>query len=294
MSTAKWLALGAALCLAPGAALAQADKISGNSVKIGILNDQSGVYADFGGKWSVEAARMAVAPGRAAPGRRERQPDHDQMPARNVRQRRIERPGDRGGAAGRRGGGQGRAGEDQGRRSGRQDAHLGLPSGLVRDQLDRGAVGLLRPARARRHAPLPVQHHERRHVRDPEGPEEGARLVQRHGQRQGMLALVGPHVRRLGPQARGDADPARARLVRQLSHLLARLQAGLGHRRAAGLQVGLAPGREEEHHRGLAAAANWLALHGLDTDATVLPATMGGNNPFAADLGNYVAFSKLT
>ena len=30
------------------------------SVKIGVLNDQSGVYADFGGKYSVEAARMAV------------------------------------------------------------------------------------------------------------------------------------------------------------------------------------------------------------------------------------------
>ena len=29
-------------------------------VKIGVLNDQSGVYADYGGKWSVEAARMAV------------------------------------------------------------------------------------------------------------------------------------------------------------------------------------------------------------------------------------------
>ncbi|MGO3929780.1 ABC transporter substrate-binding protein [Rhodopseudomonas pseudopalustris] len=29
-------------------------------VKIGILNDQSGVYADYGGKWSLEAARMAV------------------------------------------------------------------------------------------------------------------------------------------------------------------------------------------------------------------------------------------
>jgi len=29
-------------------------------VKIGVLNDQSGVYADFGGKWSVEAARMAI------------------------------------------------------------------------------------------------------------------------------------------------------------------------------------------------------------------------------------------
>jgi branched-chain amino acid transport system substrate-binding protein len=29
-------------------------------VKIGILNDQSGVYADYGGKYSVEAARMAI------------------------------------------------------------------------------------------------------------------------------------------------------------------------------------------------------------------------------------------
>src|SRR5229473_588489 len=29
-------------------------------VKIGILNDQSGVYADYGGKYSVEAAKMAA------------------------------------------------------------------------------------------------------------------------------------------------------------------------------------------------------------------------------------------
>jgi branched-chain amino acid transport system substrate-binding protein len=39
---------------------AQAQQVSDNLVKIGILNDQSGVYADFGGKWSVEAAKMAV------------------------------------------------------------------------------------------------------------------------------------------------------------------------------------------------------------------------------------------
>jgi branched-chain amino acid transport system substrate-binding protein len=39
---------------------AYAQQVSDNVVKIGILNDQSGVYADFGGKWSVEAARMAV------------------------------------------------------------------------------------------------------------------------------------------------------------------------------------------------------------------------------------------
>ncbi len=29
-------------------------------LKIGVLNDQSGTYSDFGGKWSVEAARMAI------------------------------------------------------------------------------------------------------------------------------------------------------------------------------------------------------------------------------------------
>src|SRR3981081_4779484 len=33
---------------------------SAQGVKIGILNDQSGVYADYGGKYSVEAARLAV------------------------------------------------------------------------------------------------------------------------------------------------------------------------------------------------------------------------------------------
>ncbi len=39
---------------------AYAQQASDGVVKIGILNDQSGVYADFGGKWSVEAANMAV------------------------------------------------------------------------------------------------------------------------------------------------------------------------------------------------------------------------------------------
>ena len=39
---------------------AHAQEISDGVVKIGILNDQSGVYADFGGKSSVEAAKMAV------------------------------------------------------------------------------------------------------------------------------------------------------------------------------------------------------------------------------------------
>ena len=47
IALATCAALGAAPCYAQG-------------VKIGILNDQSGVYADYGGKWSLEAARMAV------------------------------------------------------------------------------------------------------------------------------------------------------------------------------------------------------------------------------------------
>lgn len=54
----KTLALSAAF-----GALALASAVSAQAadgVKIGILNDQSGVYADYGGKWSVEAARMAI------------------------------------------------------------------------------------------------------------------------------------------------------------------------------------------------------------------------------------------
>src|SRR4029434_6525101 len=53
MRSAYWavLALGAALA---------APQASAQGVKIGILNDQSGVYADYGGKWSFEAAKMAV------------------------------------------------------------------------------------------------------------------------------------------------------------------------------------------------------------------------------------------
>jgi branched-chain amino acid transport system substrate-binding protein len=35
-------------------------RASAQGVKIGVLNDQSGVYADFGGKGSVEAAKMAI------------------------------------------------------------------------------------------------------------------------------------------------------------------------------------------------------------------------------------------
>src|SRR6185437_6424431 len=45
------LAVGGLLFAAPASA---------QGVKIGILNDQSGVYADYGGKYSLEAAHMAV------------------------------------------------------------------------------------------------------------------------------------------------------------------------------------------------------------------------------------------
>ena len=49
-----WLAAVAA------GSLVLAAPASAQGVKIGILNDQSGVYADYGGKYSVEAARMAI------------------------------------------------------------------------------------------------------------------------------------------------------------------------------------------------------------------------------------------
>jgi branched-chain amino acid transport system substrate-binding protein len=50
----SWLAIG---CTGGGAANAQ---ISDDVVRIGVLNDQSGLYADLGGPGSVVAARMAV------------------------------------------------------------------------------------------------------------------------------------------------------------------------------------------------------------------------------------------
>ena len=51
-------AAAAAAAIIATPALAQS--VSDGKVKIGILNDQSGVYADFGGKASFEAAKMAV------------------------------------------------------------------------------------------------------------------------------------------------------------------------------------------------------------------------------------------
>src|SRR5207245_10948672 len=57
MITLRVLALLAAVALAVGPAHAQ---ISDGVVKIGVLNDQSGAYADITGPGSVVAARMAV------------------------------------------------------------------------------------------------------------------------------------------------------------------------------------------------------------------------------------------
>src|SRR5262245_10885132 len=46
--------------VAAGAVLLAQPASAEGGVKIGVLNDQSGVYADYGGKYSVEAAKMAI------------------------------------------------------------------------------------------------------------------------------------------------------------------------------------------------------------------------------------------
>ncbi len=61
MRLTKGLLAGvAAACLAAGVAHAQQGKISNDVVKIGVLNDQSSLYADITGQGSVIAARMAA------------------------------------------------------------------------------------------------------------------------------------------------------------------------------------------------------------------------------------------
>jgi len=57
MRLAPTAALGSALALAAAGAEAQ---ISDDVVRIGVMNDQSGLYADLAGQGSVEAARMAA------------------------------------------------------------------------------------------------------------------------------------------------------------------------------------------------------------------------------------------
>ncbi|NIZ02389.1 ABC transporter substrate-binding protein [Thalassospira lucentensis] len=56
----KFAIASVAIMASAVAALPAQAELSDDIVKIGILNDQSGVYADFGGKWSFEAAKMAV------------------------------------------------------------------------------------------------------------------------------------------------------------------------------------------------------------------------------------------
>ncbi|MGC1888012.1 MAG: ABC transporter substrate-binding protein, partial [Stellaceae bacterium] len=57
MKIAVVFAIAATLVLSATASAA----MSGNVVKIGVLSDMSGLYADIGGPGSVEAARMAIA-----------------------------------------------------------------------------------------------------------------------------------------------------------------------------------------------------------------------------------------
>jgi branched-chain amino acid transport system substrate-binding protein len=59
MQNVKRTVLGLAIAAALGAGAAQA-QISDGVVKIGVMNDQSGVYADLAGPGSVVAAKMAV------------------------------------------------------------------------------------------------------------------------------------------------------------------------------------------------------------------------------------------
>lgn len=49
------LLLGSLVALRPASA-----QISGDVVRIGVINDMSGLYSDLGGEGSVEAARLAV------------------------------------------------------------------------------------------------------------------------------------------------------------------------------------------------------------------------------------------
>jgi len=58
----KLITAAIAAVLAGGAsvAMAQQGKLSGDAVKIGVLTDMSGLYADYGGPGAVAAARLAV------------------------------------------------------------------------------------------------------------------------------------------------------------------------------------------------------------------------------------------
>ena len=59
-STKALLAATCALALTAGLSSHANAQLSNDAVKIGVLNDQSGLYADFGGRGSVIAAQMAA------------------------------------------------------------------------------------------------------------------------------------------------------------------------------------------------------------------------------------------
>jgi branched-chain amino acid transport system substrate-binding protein len=59
-TTKALLAASCTLALASALSSSANAQVSGDAVKIGVLNDQSGLYADFGGRGSVIAAQMAV------------------------------------------------------------------------------------------------------------------------------------------------------------------------------------------------------------------------------------------
>lgn len=54
------LLAGTAIAIGAGAAGSAAAQISDNAIRIGVLNDRSGIYADLGGEGSAVAARMAA------------------------------------------------------------------------------------------------------------------------------------------------------------------------------------------------------------------------------------------
>ena len=58
----KLTATALAVALATGLTVsnAQQGKLSNDAVKIGVLTDMSGVYAEYGGQGAVTAAKMAV------------------------------------------------------------------------------------------------------------------------------------------------------------------------------------------------------------------------------------------
>src|SRR5690606_37297594 len=55
-----WKCTAASIALTAGAATAHAQTLSDDAIRIGVLTDISGVYADVSGKGAIEAVKMAV------------------------------------------------------------------------------------------------------------------------------------------------------------------------------------------------------------------------------------------